>query len=115
MVEGTISLLGYTTHALFDPGATHFFISSAFAYKLNQFPESPEFQLVISILLGVEMISSTIYKDCELMISEVKTYIDLLRLRKMEFDIILGMDWLSACRAYVDCCEKRVIFRMKGI
>jgi len=33
----------------------------------------------------------------------------------MEFDIILGMDRLAACHAYVDCCENRVIFRMKGI
>jgi len=33
----------------------------------------------------------------------------------MEFNVILGMDELSACHAYVDCCEKRVIFRMKGI
>ena len=61
------------------------------------------------------MISSTRYKDCEVVTGELKTYIDLIRLGKMEFDVILGMNWLSACHAYVDCYEKRVIFRMKGI
>ena len=65
-----ISSLGYTTQALFDPGATHSFISSAFAYKLNQSPESLGFQLVISTPVGVEMISSTRYKDCEVVIGE---------------------------------------------
>jgi len=32
----------------------------------------------------------------------------------MEFDVIFGMDWLSACHAYVDYYEKKVIFMMKG-
>jgi len=68
---GVISLLGHTTRALFDLVATHSFISSAFAYKLNQSPESLGFQLVISTMVGVEMISSTRYKDCEVVIGEV--------------------------------------------
>jgi len=38
-VEDIISILGHIAHALFDPGATHSFISSAFAYKLNQTSE----------------------------------------------------------------------------
>ena len=57
------------------------------------------------------MISSTRYKDREVMIGEVKTYIDLIILGKMEFDVILGMDWLSTCIACVEYCEKRVISR----
>ena len=74
VVEGMISLSGHTAHALFDPCATHSFISSAFAYKLNQSPESLGFQLVISTPVGVEMISSTRYKNCEVMIGEVKKH-----------------------------------------
>ena len=77
---------------LFNPSATHSLKSSAFASKLNQSPESLEFQLVISTPVGVEMISSTRYKDCEVVISEVKTYINLIRLGEMEFDVILKMD-----------------------
>jgi len=33
----------------------------------------------------------------------------------MKFDIILGVDWLSACSVHVDCGGKRIIFRMKEI
>ena len=36
VVEGMIFISGHIAHALFDPGATHSFVSSAFAYKLNQ-------------------------------------------------------------------------------
>ena len=49
------------------------------------------------------------------MIGEVKTWIDLIRLGGMEYDVILGMDWLSTHHAYVDCHHKRVTFKMKEI
>ena len=39
VVEGMISISGHIAHALFDLRATHSFISSAFAYKLNQVSE----------------------------------------------------------------------------
>jgi len=33
----------------------------------------------------------------------------------MEYNIILGIDWLSTYHASVDCYKKRVIFKMKGV
>jgi len=39
VVEGMISISGHIARALFDLGATHSFIFSTFAYKLNQTPE----------------------------------------------------------------------------
>ena len=33
----------------------------------------------------------------------------------MEFDAILGMDWLSARGAHVDCNRKRISFKMEGV
>ena len=75
VVEGMISISGHITHALFDPGATHSFISSAFAYKLNQVSEPLRFQLVVSTPIGVKIIASTRYVDCEVMIGEMKKHL----------------------------------------
>ena len=75
-------------HALFDPGATHSIISSAFTYKLNQVSEPLGFQLVVSTPLGVKIIANTKYVNCEVMIGEMKTSIDLIKLGEMEFDAI---------------------------
>jgi len=36
VVEDMIAISGHIARALFDPGATHSFISNAFSYKLNQ-------------------------------------------------------------------------------
>jgi len=33
----------------------------------------------------------------------------------MEYDAILGMDWLSTHYAHIDCHQKIVTFKMKGI
>ena len=115
VVEGMISISGHIAHALFDPEATHLFISSIFAYKLIQVSEPLRFQLVVSTPIGVKIIASTKYVNCEVMIGEMETSIDLNKLGEMEFDAILRMDWLSACGAHVDCNKKRIIFKIEGV
>jgi len=71
--------------------------------------------LVVSIPIGVKIIANTKYVNCEVMIGEMETSIDLIKLGEMEFDAILGMDWLSAWGAHVDCNRKRIIFKMEGV
>jgi len=55
MVEGITCIMGHTAREFFDSGAAHYFVSAAFASKLNKKPELLEFQLIISIPLGAEM------------------------------------------------------------
>ena len=40
---------------------------------------------------------------------------DLVLLDVMDFDVILGMDWLSQHYATVDCQRKEVIFRILDV
>ena len=75
IVDGMISISGHIAHTLFDPGATHSFISSTFAYKLNQVSEPLGFQLVVSTPIGVKIIASTRYVNCEVMIGEMKKHL----------------------------------------
>jgi len=49
------------------------------------------------------------------MIREVKTQVGLVKLWKMKYDFILGMDWLSTHHAHVDSHQKRVTSKMEGI
>ena len=55
------------------------------------------------------------YKECEIKIGEIRTLVDLVKLGGMEYDVILGMDWLSACCAKINCPQKRIIFKMDGV
>ena len=51
------------------------------------------------------------YKNCPLMVHDREFSIDLISLPFHEFDLILGMDWLSKHRAIVDCDKKIVLLK----
>ena len=48
------------------------------------------------------------------MLGHLKLPADLLVLKMKEFNIILGMDWLSEHYAFIDCRGKQVIFEIPG-
>ena len=53
-----------------------------------------------------------VYKDCELKIGKKKLNVYLIPLAIHDFDMILGMDWLSSYHASIDCFKKKVVFQM---
>ena len=52
------------------------------------------------------------FPSCIVSINGVDTLANLLLLEMMDFDVILGMDWLSSCHATVDCHSKAVKFEI---
>ncbi|GJV16705.1 putative reverse transcriptase domain-containing protein [Tanacetum coccineum] len=51
-----------------------------------------------------------VYRDLPLQFDDKIRSVNALPLDMCEFDIILGMDWLAAHRATIDCHSRRVIF-----
>ena len=49
-----------------------------------------------------------ICRGCELEISEILLTMDLRVMDMLEFDVILGMDWLMTHRFVIDCERRRV-------
>ena len=70
--------------------------------------ETLEKSLHVSSPLGTRMSVDQICQDCELEISEILFTVDLRFMGMSEFDVILGMDWLTAHRVIIDCDRKRV-------
>ena len=54
---------------------------------------------------------SRAYRDCPIRIREYGFPGDLIKLSFREFDVILGMDWLSRHQVVVDFRMKRVTLR----
>ena len=61
--------------------------------------------------LRVEGDQGRVYKDCPIKIREYEFPGDLIELSFKEFDVILGMDWLSRHQVMVGCRMKRVTLR----
>ena len=49
-----------------------------------------------------------ICRDCKIEISGILLTVDLRVMNMLEFDVILGMDWLRAHRVVIDCDRRRV-------
>ena len=58
--------------------------------------------------LGTRVSVDLICRGCELEISGILLTVDLRVIDMSEFDIILGMDWLTAYRVVIDCERRRV-------
>ena len=70
--------------------------------------EAVEEPLYVSSPLGIRARIGMICHGCELEISGTLLTMDLRIMDISEFDVILGMDWLTAYRVIIDCEHRRV-------
>ena len=70
--------------------------------------ENLEEPLYVSSPLWIRTRIGMICRGCELEISGILLTIGLRVMDMSEFDVILGMDWLTAYRVVIDCEHKRV-------
>ena len=61
--------------------------------------------------LGHSVRVNRVYKNCPLVVHDKEFSVDLIALPFQEFDLILGMDWLSKHRAIVDRDKKTVVLK----
>ena len=64
--------------------------------------------LYMSSPLGTRVRIDQICRDCELEISGIMITVDLRMMDISDFDVILGMDWLTAHRIVIDYDIKRI-------
>ena len=70
--------------------------------------ETLENPMYMSFPLGTRVSVDKICQDCELEISWILLTMDLRVMDMSEFDVILGMDWLTAHRVIIDCDCRRI-------
>ena len=103
IIKGIITLCGMPTSMLIDSSSTHSFISPYFAMKLHKNRETMNNTLMVVTPVGNSLIVDQIYRNCVITIESHDLLVDLILLEFQDFDAILGMDWLSAYHASVDC------------
>ena len=96
---------------MIDPGSTHSYIFTDIP-SLGNLPRSEtEYDILVTYPLGHSVIVNKVYRDCPIRIREYEFPGDLIEISFKEFDVILGMDWLSRHQVMVDCRMKRVTLR----
>ena len=111
VIVGNFYIFETIVHALIDPGSVHSYICTTIL-SLCSLPKSKtEYGILVTNSLGHSVIMNRVYRDCHIRIQEYEFMRDLIELSFREFDVILGMDWLSQHQVVVDCRMKRVTLR----
>nr|GFB64293.1 putative reverse transcriptase domain-containing protein [Tanacetum cinerariifolium] len=109
-ITGTLFIYGHAVFVLFDTGATHSVISSAFASRITTTPTLLDHVLCISTTMQDSVRINHVYRNLLLQFDDKIRAINAFPLDMCEFDLILGMDWLTEHHSTIDCRSYRVIF-----
>ncbi|XP_050238318.1 uncharacterized protein LOC126687806 [Mercurialis annua] len=115
VVQGIFTIAFMDALVLFDPGATHSFVSPSCAIKMGKQPAYLQNPLSVATPMGESMDADIVYSSCPVNVQGRELLADLILLEVLAFDVILGMDWLARHYASVDCREKLVTFNTPGI
>ena len=103
MIQDTFLLFRLWARVLFDSGALHSFIAVSCVRVLGLEVETLDEPLHVSSPLGTKEKIDRICRGCELEISGILLTMDLRVMDMSEFEVMLGIDWLTAYRVVIDC------------
>ena len=108
VIVGTYTLFDINLYALIDPGSIQSYICMEQMSDKLPLVELLAYDLLITSPLGYSVRVNRVYKNCPLLVQDMEFSVDLIALPFHEFDLILGIDWLSKHWAIVDCDKKTV-------
>nr|GEV02129.1 putative reverse transcriptase domain-containing protein [Tanacetum cinerariifolium] len=108
VVTGTFLFNHRPARTLFDSGANRSFVSISFASMLNIPSITLDTSYNIEIADGNLISTNTVIQGCTLTLINQPFEIDLMPIKLGNFNVFIGMDWLSKYHAKIICDEKVV-------
>ena len=110
VVASQISIVHISAYTLIDSGASHLFVSVTFVNKLDIVPDLLDEMCIVSLPSGENLTSQFSFKVVLIKVAGRELSVDLIVL-EIDYDVILGMDWLSKYNATIFCRRKKVVFQ----
>ncbi|PKA48706.1 RNA-directed DNA polymerase like [Apostasia shenzhenica] len=107
VIAGTLSLNDSPVIVLFDSGASHSFISESIIQKLQLETCPLDEVLHVALPTGIT-IEVKLFVKVKIKIKNKEFWAELIVVPIIEFDVILGMNWLSDNQVIIDCREKKI-------
>ena len=95
VIAGIFSLYDIEMHALSDPRSTHSYVCMEHVFEKVPAMEKLAYDMHVTSLLGHSVSVNRVYRNCPIIIQAREFLADLITLPFREFDLILGMDWLT--------------------
>ncbi|WMV30894.1 hypothetical protein MTR67_024279 [Solanum verrucosum] len=115
VITGIILICHRPAIVLFDSSSTYSYVSTYFASSLDILCESLDLPVHVSTPVGDSVVVDRMYRLCIVTLMGYNTHADLKVLNMVDFDVILGMDWLSLYHAILNCHAKTIALAMPRI
>ena len=105
---GELHINGYPATVLFDSGASHSFISIAFAvsHQIDFLNMNSPLKVKTP---GSSWLTDWITSEVRICLGYWSFPFQLIALKSVGIDVILGMDWLVKYKANLNCADKSVV------
>src|SRR3954464_12210342 len=107
VILGTLPVKIVSNSILFDPGASHSFMSESYALRHDVSFEEMFTPMIIQTP-GSKWQTNRVSHGNQVEIEGLVFLASLIALKSSDIDVILGMDWLSRQNAVLDCKAKSV-------
>ncbi|XP_062093847.1 uncharacterized protein LOC133799877 [Humulus lupulus] len=114
IISGHLLFNNIPASVLVDSRATHSFASVHFVGRLNGLPVKMDTIFSIALPSGEVLYSTHWYKTKPITINDRELYVNLIIIDMKDYDVILGMDFLTTYNAIINCSKKEVIFAPVG-
>ena len=106
-----LSVANIDLHVLFDYGVTHLFIFTVHANRLDRAKKVIARTFRTSLPSGDVLISTHWFRAIPVRVSKRELYMNLIILDMYDYDVILGMDFLSKYNATIKFRHRMVTFK----
>ena len=115
-------MFSINVYALLYPDATLSFVIPLVAMKFDELPNVFHEPFLVSTPVGDSVLAKRVYRGCPILFINRVTLVDLVELDMLDFDVILGIDWLHYFFASIDCrtqvekfkCTNEPVVEWKG-
>ncbi|XP_062118422.1 uncharacterized protein LOC133832047 [Humulus lupulus] len=114
VISGQLLFNNVPASVLVDSGATHSFASMHLVGRLNGLPVEMDTIFSVALPSGEVLYSTHWYKTIPITINDRELYVNLIIIDMKDYDVILGMDFLTTYNARIDCSKKEVVFAPVG-
>ncbi|XP_070010710.1 uncharacterized protein [Nicotiana sylvestris] len=102
VVTGVLTVRSHDVYALIDLGSTLSYVTPFVAMGFGIEPDHLHKPFLVSTPVSESITAARVYRGCVVMVWGRDTTTDLIELRMVDFDVIMGMDWLYSCFAKLD-------------
>ena len=94
VVIGRVWIFNFDAYTLLDPGATLSFVTPYIVVQFSVSPETLFEPFLVSTPVDDLVIAWRVYRNCPITVTQKVISTNLVELEMVNFDVILGMDWL---------------------